>query len=149
MNKLNMLDTFFYGIFSCSYILHSVEKWWHVIRHKCNETLPLISKYCTSKNVHSSDFECACGCKYNGSNDHVNTADIKTYFPVSLSHFVPKTTLKGSCIQMAGIFHRWYIWTVRLILLINLRLVKCIGISSDIETLKQHTICSRWWMILT
>lgn len=136
MNKLNMLDKFYHGIFSCRYILHPAEKWWHAIKHKRNETLPLISKYCTSKNAHSSDFECACLCKYNGCNDHVNTVAINIYFPVSLSCFGPKTSIKGNYIQVAGKFHRWYSWTVRLILLMNLRLVKCIGISSDIETPK-------------
>jgi hypothetical protein len=149
MNILNVLDKFYYGIFSCRHILHPVEKQWHAIKHECNETLPLIPKYCTSKDVISSDLEFACGCKYNGCNDHLNTAATEIYFQANLSHFGPKTSPKGSCIQMTGKVYRWYVWTVRLILLMNLRLVKCIGISSDIETQMQCTICFRWWMILT
>jgi len=37
------------------------------------------------------------------------TAAIKIYFPVNLSCFGPKTSLKGNCIQMKGIFHRCHI----------------------------------------
>lgn len=135
MNKCNMLDKLYCKMFMCRWILHTVEKW-HIIGHRCNETFSLISKYCTGKNANSSGLVCVCGCTYNGCNDCMSEASVNIHFPVSLMCFGLKTIIKGIHIQMAGIFRGLYVWVIRLILLINFKLVKCFVTSSDVTALK-------------